>query len=170
MNEIEDIEEIEEEEITEEEQQKQEIKELVGDIQAENKELYDILKTTLYKTLFQVFSRVTLKIEIVNYPKIEQSSNSGKTSVKNVPEKVKSNSSGNKSTTTKKEKIPDFILENVELKHETEKAYLFENVDYKVAWFPKKTVKSMDVVKKTAVIHGWFVSKIEWNDSEPFDQ
>ncbi len=164
MNEIEGI----EEEITEEEIQKQEIKELVGELQEENKEIYEIMKSTLYKTLFQALSRVTLKVEISN---IENISSRPIEKIKNDPgpeeKKVKSNSSGNKSTTKKED---DFLLENVELKHETEKAYLFENVDNKVSWIPKVAMKSLDAVKKTALIHGWFVEKINWNDPKPFNQ
>lgn len=169
MNEIEEI----EEEITEEEIQKQEIEELTEEIREANKELYEILQTTLYKTLYQVLSRVTLKVEITNIENIS-SRPIEKISPEVKNEKVKSNSSGKISTKSNPyksgKKEDDFLLENVELKHETDKAYLLENVDYKVSWIPKVAMKSIDVKKKTAVIHGWFVPKIEWNDPKPFNQ
>ena len=168
--------------MNEKEIQKQEIKELTEEIQEDNKEIYEIMKTDSYKTLFQAVSRalhqtlenVILKVEITNLNKIssrpiqeeiEKSSAAGVAA-----EKVKSNSSGKKSTTKKEDKIPDFTLENVELKHETDKAYLLENVDYKISWIPKVAMKKLDIEKKTAVIHGWFVEKIEWNDPKPFNQ
>ncbi|KKN33658.1 hypothetical protein LCGC14_0801510 [marine sediment metagenome] len=166
--------------VNEKEIQAQEIKELTEEIQEDNKEIYDIMKKDSYKTLFQAVSRalhqtlenVILKIEITNLNKI--SSRPIPEEIKNDPgpedEKVKSNSSGKKSTTTKKEdKIPDFPLENVDVKHRTDKAILLINVDDKVAWIPNKAMKDMNEKERTAVIHGWFVSKIEWKDQEPFN-
>ena len=151
--------------------QDEEIKELVGEIRVDNKEIFDIMKSTLYKTLFQVLQRVTLKMEITNLENLKIPAAEKKTAA---AEKVKSNSSGNKKSTKSNpyksdKKEDDFLLENVDVKHETDKAYLLENVDNKVSWIPKVAMKKIDTEKKTALIHGWFVSKIEWNDPKPFN-
>ena len=167
--------------VNEKEIQQQEIEELTEEIQSDNKEIYEIMKSTLYKTLFQVLSRVTLKVEITNLDKIssrpiekikkssakeEGGSNSSKTS----DPKIKKTSQDKKSTTKKEEKIPDFPLENVDVKHRTDKAILLINVDDKVAWIPNVAMKDMNEKERTAVIHGWFVSKIDWQDQKPFNQ
>ncbi len=149
------------EEVFKKELKQQEIKELAGDIQSDNKEIYDIMKTDLYKTLFQVLSRVTLKVEITNLENISSRP------IEKIEEKVKSNSSGKKSTT---KKVDDFKLENVDVKHRTDNAILLINVDDKVAWIPKVAVKDLNEKDRTCIIAGWFISKIEWNDQKPFNQ
>ncbi len=172
MNEIEEIEGIEEE-ITEKEIQKQEIKELTEEIQSDNKEIYDIMKTDLYKTLFQVLSRVTLKIEITNLDKIssvpiqeeikkssakeEGSSNFDKTS-----DSEKSKSSGKKSKITKKEKIES--IDYAIIKDYSEKSYKLYNKQGLITYVPKSVVEKYDDDKiyLTEKAKNWF--KPEWQE------
>ena len=48
---------------------KEVIEEEVKEIQEENEDLYKIMQTDLYKALFQIFKRVTIKVEIQNIDK-----------------------------------------------------------------------------------------------------
>lgn len=66
-------------------------------------------------------------------------------------------------------KEEDYILKNTKVKFETEKAYLIQNKDDLVAWIPKKCMKSIDTIKNTAVVHGWFKEKVQFNEEEPFE-
>jgi len=87
------------------------------------------------------------------------------------PGEIKSEKTTKKTikATSKKDKEEDYILENVKMKFETDKAYLLQDENDQVAWIPKKCMKSLDTIKNIAVIHGWFKEKVQFEEEEPFE-
>lgn len=134
-------------EITEEQKA---IEEEVNEIQQDNKELYKIMKTDLYKALFQVLKRVTLKVEIVNLDKI---------SMAGPGEKI----------TTKKEKKP--TLKTIECKEvkELENSYMITDDKGKIAFIGKSLISEIDDDKLTlnSKAQKWFTKdKIKWQEPQ----
>lgn len=147
----------------EELEQSEEINELIEEIREENKEFLDVVKTKEYLIFYNAIKRalkdITIKVEIINIENIS------------FPREIKSEKTTKKTikTTSKKDKEEDYILENVKMKFETDKAYLLQDENDQVAWIPKKCMKSLDTIKNIAVIHGWFKEKVQFEEEEPFE-
>ncbi len=119
------------------------IDEEVKGFQEENKEIYEIMQSDLYKTLFQVLKRVTIKVEIVN---IDQISSGNLSPGEKSP-------GPRKESKTKSESIK---FQNIVLVDQSEKAYKFRNEAFEVEWFAQKGVNYNESTKELEVL-GWWI-------------
>lgn len=136
-----------------EESIERDIEELTEEIQEENKEIIDILKSDLYKTLFQVLKRVTLKIEITNIDEISSGNNSNEKS----PSPRKDS----------KGKTESLKFQNITLVDQTEKAFKYRNEAFEICWFAKKGVNYNESTKELEVL-GWWLDFVN-NKGEPVE-
>ena len=140
-------------EISEEQQSLlDEMKEITEEFRVDNKEILEILKSDLYKTLWEIFKRATIKIEIVNIDQLSTGNISP-------GEKIDS--------TQKKDKSESIKFQNITLVDQTEKAFKYRNEAFEICWFAKKGVKYNEDTKELEVL-GWWIDFVN-SKSEPIE-